>query len=363
PLLAAAVAKARAGLCGRDQTNFTDIETAAALVFPQRATQLPDSQDDAEEAPPAPPADSTVENQPDTADADESSLPSGDMLIDAVRALLPADVLSGLVPAGTTRRASGAGAGRKRIGNRRGRPLPARAGALDGRNRIDLVATLRAAAPWQTIRKAGRPRGDGVQIRPSDIRVRRFAELSDRLLIFTVDASGSAAVSRLNEAKGAIELLLAQAYAARDHVALVAFRGTTAELLLPPTRSLVQTKRRLAALPGGGGTPLAAGLHDAATLATQARQRGMSPTVVLLTDGRANIALDGLPDRARAADDATQAARALRAAQVPALVIDAGNRPSRALRTLSEVLDGQYLPLPRADAHGLSGAVSAALDG
>ena len=87
-----------------------------------------------------------------------------------------------------------------------------------------------------------------------DIRLRRYEERSDRLLIFTVDASGSAALARLAEAKGAIEILLAEAYARRDHVCLIAFRGTEAELLLPPTRSLVQTKRRLAGLPGGGGT-------------------------------------------------------------------------------------------------------------
>jgi magnesium chelatase subunit D len=79
----------------------------------------------------------------------------------------------------------------------------------------------------------------------SDVRVRQFEERSDRAIIFVVDASGSAALARLAEAKGAIELLLGEAYARRDHVALVAFRGDGADILLPPTRSLVQTKRRL----------------------------------------------------------------------------------------------------------------------
>ena len=119
--------------------------------------------------------------------------------------------------------------------------------------------------------------------------MKRYEDRSDRLVIFAVDASGSSAISRLAEAKGAIELLLGDAYARRDHVALVAFRGTSAEILLPPTRSLVQTKRRLAELPGGGGTPLASGMEAALELALGAQRRGMAPTVCILTDGRANI--------------------------------------------------------------------------
>ena len=193
--------------------------------------------------------------------------------------------------------------------------------------------------------------------------MKRYEEKSDRLLIFAVDASGSAAVSRLNEAKGAVELLLNEAYARRDHVALVAFRGDGADVLLPPTRSLVQTKRRLAALPGGGGTPLASGLKTAAEMAHQAKARGMTPTLALLTDGRANIALDGSPGRMQAGEDAETIARGIRAAETPALVIDVANRPQRDLQGLAETMDATYLPLPRADAERLSTAVSAALEG
>ncbi|WP_397544794.1 VWA domain-containing protein, partial [Roseovarius salis] len=129
-----------------------------------------------------------------------------------------------------------------------------RPGHPDGRARIDVVATLRAAVPWQRLRRARRDTGQRVIIHPGDIRLRRYEDRSDRLLIFTVDASGSAAMARLAEAKGAVEMLLVQAYARRDHVAVVAFRGKGAEILLPPTRSLVQAKRRLAGMPGGGGT-------------------------------------------------------------------------------------------------------------
>ncbi|MEL6588374.1 MAG: VWA domain-containing protein, partial [Pseudomonadota bacterium] len=197
--------------------------------------------------------------------------------------------------------------------------------------------------------------------RTSDIRLKRYQEMSDRLLIFTVDASGSAALARLAEAKGAIELLLAEAYARRDHVSLVAFRDEDAELLLPPTRSLVQTKRRLAALPGGGGTPLASGIKTAIEQALVAKGRGLTPTIVLLTDGRANIALSGDTNRSEAGSDATAMARQAWAQSIPALVIDVGKRPERSLQSLAQVMDAPYIPLPRADAKKVSQAVTAAL--
>ncbi|MEM9551468.1 MAG: VWA domain-containing protein, partial [Pseudomonadota bacterium] len=160
----------------------------------------------------------------------------------------------------------------------------------------------------------------------------------------------------------AVELLLGEAYARRDHVALIAFRGAGADLLLPPTRSLVQTKRRLAALPGGGGTPLAAGLQEAGTLATQSRDKGLTPTIVVMTDGRANVALDGAPDRARAAEDSRRLAGHLRVKGIPGLMIDMSNRPQPSLRELAGVLDAPYVPLPRADARRVSNAVNAALE-
>jgi magnesium chelatase subunit D len=232
---------------------------------------------------------------------------------------------------------------------------------LDGHARLDLVATLRAAAPWQTIRRRATGKHGLLELRPDDIRLKQAQERSDRVLIFTVDASGSSALARLAEAKGAVELLLAQAYARRDHVALIAFRGSGAEVLLPPTRSLVQTKRRLAALPGGGATPMASGLAAALELAVQARARGMTPTVALLTDGRPNVGRDGQPGRAKAEEDAEGLARLIRANGFPALVVDTGNRPTPWLEALARQMDAAFLPLPRAEAHRLSAALSAAL--
>jgi len=359
PTLALRTARAHAILMDRTHLTDTDLEIAASLVYPHRATVVPEN-DSPDDPPPPPPAEQDDCPRGDTDEND--AIPDADMLVDAVKSLLPQNLLDGLVPAGTTRSSTGSGAGHKRTSNRRGRPLPSRAGRIDGTSRIDLIATLRAAAPWQPLRRQQQPDRTGLLIRPSDIRLKRYAEQSDRLLIFAVDASGSAAISRLGEAKGAIELLLADAYASRDHVALISFRGTEAELLLPPTRSLVQTKRRLSSLPGGGGTPLASGLQSAITLAIQSRAKGLTPTVVLITDGRANIALDGTADRTRAGADATQMGVSLRGQGIGALVIDMSNRPQPVLQQLAVTMDAPYVALPRADAHKLTGAVSAALD-
>lgn len=355
-VLAVRAARAHAALLGRDSVEFDDVEAACALVLAHRATVIPAPQEPPREPEPPEP-DGEDEEAPQTED-DALQLPE-ELLLEAVRAMIPDDLLARLA-AGKARGGRGSGTGAKKKGNRRGRPKPSRPGRLGDGQRIDIVATLRAAAPWQTVR--GREDGGPLKVRPDDIRVKRYEDKSDRLLIFAVDASGSAALARLAEAKGAVELLLAQAYARRDHVALIAFRGTEAEILLPPTRSLVQTKRRLAALPGGGGTPLAAGLRAALDLADQATRRGLTPTLALLTDGRANIALDGTANRAQAAEDARAVAGGMRRGGMEAIVIDTGNRPEAALRELAATLGGVYLPLPRADAERLSKAVSAALD-
>jgi magnesium chelatase subunit D len=131
--------------------------------------------------------------------------------------------------------------------------------------------------------------------------------------------------------------------------------------MLPPTRSLVQTKRRLSGLPGGGGTPLAAALKLAAETAIRARSRGLTPVLVLLTDGRANIALDGSAGRERAEADTALMARAWRRTGAASVVIDTASRPEAGLKRLSQTLGGTHLPLPRADATRLSSALEAAL--
>ena len=359
PTLALACARASAALAGRDTVADDDLRLAVELVLAHRATQMPtDNADD-----PSPPQDQPDTPPDDTVQPDDAMTIPEDMLVDAARSALPADLLAALAAGAAARSAKGAsGTGAARSGNRRGRPLPSRPGRLGGGARIDLVATLRVAAPWQPMRRAQTARQvAGVLVWPSDIRIKRFRETSDRVLIFAVDASGSSAMARLAEAKGAVELLLAQAYARRDHVALLAFRGIAAELILPPTRSLVQTKRRLAGLPGGGGTPLAAGLELALDTAQRASARGLTPTIALLTDGRGNIALDGTANRATAEADALRLAGAIRQSAVPTVVIDTANRPQPGLKLLANDLAATYIALPRADASKLAAILGQAL--
>ena len=348
PVLAALrIARASAGT---GAVGEADLAFAAGLTLAPRATRLPE----------APPAEDEAEVQPpdDAPPETDDASAAADRTVEAIHPMLPADLLARLAGA-PAKGARGAGAGAARRGNRRGRPLPSRPGRLDGRARLDVVATLRAAAPWQRLR--GGAAGEAVRVRGTDLHLRRYESRSDRLVIFAVDASGSTAAARLAEAKGAVEILLSEAYARRDHVALVAFRGAGADLLLPPTRSLARTKRELAALPGGGGTPLAAGLREGLALARTARARGMAPVLVVLTDGRPNVALTGAPGRAEAGRDAEAMAALLRADGVPGLVIDTGARPSPALAALANRMGATSLALPRADARRLGQAVAATL--
>ncbi len=142
-------------------------------------------------------------------------------------------------------RSPGAGRAGAAASAQRGRPVGTRPGD-PRRGRLALIETLRAAAPWQRLR-----RGEGearLRITADDLRIRRLVQKRETTTIFAVDASGSAALERLAEAKGAVESLLAECYVRRDRVALVAFRGRGADLLLVPTRSLVRAKRALASL-------------------------------------------------------------------------------------------------------------------
>ena len=162
---------------------------------------------------------------------------------------------------------------------------------------------------------------------------------------------------RLAEAKGAVELLLADCYVRRDQVAVIAFRGKQAEMILPPTRSLVRAKRGLSGLPGGGGTPLALAIDAATQLAMSIARRGETPLIVMLTDGKANIDRSGNPGREQANADAMLAAQQAAIAGFAAMIIDTSPQPSQAAQQIAATMHARYMPLPYAGAAQVSQAI------
>ncbi len=347
PLFAVRAARAAAALAGRTDADADDAALAAQLVLAPRATTLPAPPPEQEPPPPdAPPPDDQPEPGAGTMD---------DVVLAAALASLPPDLLAKL--AGDQRAARSGPQGRSgalRREGARGRPAGIRPGDPRRGFRLALLDTIRAALPYQRLRDA---HGMAISIRPGDLRIVRRQPRTESTTIFLVDASGSQALGRLAEAKGAVQLLLADCYVRRDQVALIAFRGRVAEMVLPPTRSLVRAKRSLAGLPGGGGTPLALGLDAGFALADSIRRRGGTPAIVVLTDGSANVGRDGQGGRPAAERDADDAARRIRAAGHRALLVDSSMRPAPAARRIAAAMGGRYVPLPFAGAAAISGLV------
>lgn len=358
-IFANAAARAHAALFGRDTVTDADVAAAVQLVLAPRATQMPETQPP---PPPEPESDSHKDNDPednaDTPNLDDIDL--DDIILDAAAAAIPKHILDQID--GKSRRSGkgqGGKSGQKQKSAQRGRPLGSRPGVPGNGKRLSLIDSLRAAAPWQNIRRQMAHANDTrtIHIRKSDLRVRHFEQRSESLTIFAVDASGSSALSRLAEAKGAVEMMLAQAYVKRAQVALIAFRQSSAEILLPPTRSLTRARRALAALPGGGGTPLAAGLMAARQLAEAAQRAGQTPTIALLTDGKANVASDGTARRETAMAEAAEVAKGMSMAGINSIVIDISPRPRDEAAALAEALGGRYLPLPQAQSAAMVAAI------
>ena len=359
PLFALRAAQVAAWLDGRGAVDADDLGLAARLVLAPRATRFPAPEDAEPPADPEPPP-----PQEDESPLDPETIPDqplADVVLDAVKAALPADLLARLAEAAGGRgqvRTPGR-AGQAKASVKRGRPIGTRQGEPKGGARLHLLETLKAAAPWQMLRRRA-PASGRFEVRRDDFRIIRFKQRIGTTTVFAVDASGSAAMHRLGEAKGAVELLLADCYVRRDQVALLAFRGQGATVLLPPTASLLRAKRSMAGLPGGGPTPLAAGIEAALALAISVRRTGRTPVITLLTDARANIARDGSGGRPRAEAEALEAARGVRAAGLAALLVDTSPRPNPFARRLADEMGARYVPLPYADASALSRAVRAA---
>jgi len=386
-VFAVRVARAAAALAGSNTVEEEHTGVAARLVLAPRATRLPpaappeneaqDTPAETQEPPEPSPEPPSEPESPDAQNKDESKadddqeedpgLPENlaEMVLEAAQAAIPSGLLASL-KIGQLQRAktpTSGSAGALQKNALRGRPVGARKGEPRAGQRINVLETLRAAAPWQKLRQRQQAPTDGkkqrIVVRKEDFHVTRFRQSGQTTTVFVVDASGSSALNRLAEAKGAVELLLADCYVRRDSVAVLAFRGQTAELILPPTRSLARAKRSLAGLPGGGGTPLAHAIDAAILLADQLRKKGETPIVVLLTDGKGNIARDGSPGRAQAATDALAAATEMRLRGFSTLLVDTSPQAQDAAKNLAQAMGAQYLALPYAGANSLNQAVRA----
>ena len=357
PIQAQRVARALAAAAGRTAIANPDLETAAALVLGPRARQVPQPNEPEASEPETPP-DEPPPPPPEGDDGGDESddVPPQDltdMVLEAAETALPPGLLDALANGISFRAPGGGSSGAKLRTLTSGRPAGVRSGAPGRGARLALIETIKAAAPWQKLR--GQREDGRLSIRHTDLRIRRFVARAQSTTVFAVDASGSAAFARLSETKGAIELLLAEAYVKRAEVALVAFRGTEASISLPPTRSLARAKKELAALAGGGGTPMAAGIDMARQVAEAERGRGRTPLVVILTDGRANVGGDATRSPHEAA---LASARALGATGIGTVFIDCSARPRPEGAALAAAMGARFVALPRLDARAVVAAVN-----
>ena len=375
PQLALAVAQAHARLHRRDHLAEEDLAYACRTVLGPRARQWPAEAEAPEEEAPeqeapedSPPPEAPPPQEPPSEDSTEAPPPPElsevqaleAMMVAAAAARLPPELLQRLSMGAAARGANASGtSGQRSSGRSRGRPLPPRPGRPGSGARLHVLATLRAAAPRQRLR--GRTsREQALRIRAEDFHVHRYQQHHPSCLILALDASGSAALHRLAEAKGAVQILLEQSYARRDSVCVIGFRGAQAQLLLPTTRSLVRARRALSGLPGGGGTPLASALQLAHAQAQQLQRQGITPILVVLSDGRANVTLEGLGGRAVAQEQAQHWARAWQQSGHAALWIDTAAQPEVLAQQLAQQLGARYLPMPQVQSQRLAAALHAA---
>jgi magnesium chelatase subunit D len=391
-IVTAKVATALAAWDGRGEVGLADVRRAALLALPHRRRRGPmdtPGLDEAEldralgedpqpEPPgpgghhPPPPSDrgqaggaadaggngarSPADGHPSTGGGQDSpdpapaNQPTGDAPGERVQApgrpFLPARFEVPGVGAGAWGR-------RSRAAAEWGRPVADRPAEGDGD--LSAAATLRAAAPFQLAR--GR-RGPGLVLRRGDLRAHVREGREGNLILFVVDASGSmAARRRMAATKGAVLSLLLDAYRRRDRVGLVTFGGRDARVLLAPTSSVDLATGRLASLPTGGRTPLAAGLARAgAVLAVEAvRDPRRRPLLVLVTDGRANAAGSAVDPVAAA----LRQARGLAARGVAALVVDTEDGAVRLgiAGELARALGAPWVRLEALAAQPLAGVV------
>lgn len=205
---------------------------------------------------------------------------------------------------------------------------------------LDLNATLCAASLRQSASEA-LPRA--LRLETEDLHVQRLFVRQQRLVVFVVDTSdsmGEGPAARMSAALGAILSLATYAYLDRERVCLITFREQQAELVVPPTRSVLRIRQQLDQLPVGGATPLTAGLTKAREVIQQERRKDsrLQPLLVLVSDGEATAALHHGADPAQ---EALAVAHLLRRDGINALLIDTlpDHLPRALMPVLAKVFD------------------------
>lgn len=389
-LYASKVARSLAALEGRDKVGVDDLKKAVELVIIPRSTVNENPQDKQNQPPPPPPPpqnqdpaeDQNEEEKDEEDDGDieqqeEEQIPD-EFVFDAEGGLVDSKLLFFAQQA--QRRKGKAGRAKNVIFSEdRGRYIkpmlpkgPVRRLAID--------ATLRAAAPYQKLRRQRAfEKGEirRVFVEKTDMRAKRMARKAGALVIFVVDASGSMALNRMQNAKGAAMQLLSESYTSRDQVSIIPFRGDAADVLLPPSRSIAMARKRLERLPCGGGSPLAHGLSMAVRVGLNAEKSGDVGRVMIvaITDGRANISLKRSTDPDSIATDAPkpstqelkdeilEIAGKIYKAGMSLLVIDTENKfvSTGFAKEIARVAQGKYYYLPNASDAVISSATKEAL--
>jgi len=351
-------ARALAALDGRMRVAPEDVRCAAELVLPHRRRRKPFEQpgldrerlDELMQQAAQPPASNDESNAAlqDEGEDEGADNAEGDAGQENSQQVFAA------ASTGTARRIVVDAAPARSTAGRRSEALDAPRGRVVRAVPDDNPSSLAVGA---TLRSAALRDPKEFQVTKSDLHQQIRVGKSANLILFVVDASGSMAAQRRMEAvKGAVLALLTDAYQRRDEVAVISFRGETAALLLAPTRSVDRAEQGLRELPTGGRTPLPHALQLALQTLEQADARSAPPLLVLLSDGRANVALSDGGDPWR---ETLALAEQLAGRGVPALVLDTESGYLRLGRAgqLAQALGAECLTLEQLSAENLALAI------